>query len=467
MFGHGIARTFEAGLRQSEVELKRKLAIGLLSIGARKGLTAVLAIVLFCMSAKSADEPGQFPPLPALSESSIGEPAANLPESSEAEPFPAIPELPELESVTNPESAPATPPGSTFLSRETPLFARLRQALAMDQPTAGRISTGSGRFGLNGDVGYEADLEGPGMLDVVLPETTRRLRQRFTKSESDETPQDEGLPPTFLGRFNSLFFNHLLADPTLPFSIRNPGPDLVNFPNSAYTIERGHVYLETQPVQINGPTNSQAYNYSFGYLLRFGLTDRVEFRLFSNGITYQSAFRGNAGSGVGPIPAATGWSPLFIDFKVNFWEQRLRSLIPAMGLEVFMSTETGSQAFRTGVTYGINLLFDLNFAENWNLEWNIGVQPANANIPNLPDAVLPQLNAQWSLQRGITDNFAMFTHGYFNGAALPQFGGNSVVGLGAVYFLGDRWSVWGDYNVGLDKDRGPPFTYNIGFAFAY
>jgi|GEM_PF-5703121 len=455
------------GLRQTEVELKRIPAIGLLSKWARGWLRAAFTIGLCCTLSTSADDIGPLPPLPALSESSSAEPAPALPEAMKPTAFPPISPQPGLETATETETAPSTQAGSTFLSRDTPLFARLRQALAMDQPTAGRLSTGSGRFGLTGDVGYEADLEGPGMLDVVLPEATRTLRQRFARPESGESPQDEGLPPTFLERFNSLFFNHLLAEPTLPFSIRNPGPDLVNFPNSAYTIERGRVYIETQPVQINGPTNSQAYNYSFGYLFRFGLTDRVEFRLFSNGITYQSAFRGNAGSGIGPIPAATGWSPLFIDFKVNFWEQRLRSLMPAMGMEVFMSTETGSQAFRTGVSYGINLLFDLNFAENWNLEWNIGVQPANANIPNLPDAVLPQINAQWSLQRGITDNFAMYTHGYFNGSALPQFGGNTVMGLGAVYFLGDRRSVWVDYNVGLDKDRGPPFTYNIGFAYAF
>lgn len=354
-----------------------------------------------------------------------------------------------------------------YLSRETPLFARLRQAVDMDQPTTGRIFAGSGRFGQAGEFAYSASDEGPGLLDVILPETARSLRERFTPTEVEDPEAEEALPPTFLTRLNGLFFNHLLAEATLPFSIRNPGPDLANFPNSAYTIERGHVYLEMQPVQINGPTNAQAYNYSFGYLLRMGLTDRTEFRLYSNGITYESAFRGNASTGVGPTPAATGWSPLFVDFKVNLWEQRIRSLIPAMGIEAFMSTETGSQAFRTGVTYGINLLFDYNFGSGWNLEWNLGVQPSDANVPNLPDAVLPQFNAQWSLQRALTENLAVYTHGYYNGAALPQFGGHTVVGLGAIYFLDQRWSVWGDYNLGTDKANGPAFTYNIGFAYAY
>lgn len=355
-----------------------------------------------------------------------------------------------------------------YLSRETPLYLRFRQAMQAEQPTFGRPLAGSGRFGQSGAQEYGEIEEGPGFVDVLFPEMSRRLRERNNEEagEEEETPE-QPLPPTFFTRLNRLFLNQVLADATLPISIRNPGPDSANFPNSAYTLERGHIYIENQPVQINGPTDAQAFNYSYGYLLRFGLTDRVEFRLFSNGLTYQSAFQGNKSTGVGPSPASTGWSPLYVDFKINFWEQRIRSLVPAMGMEIYMSTATGSSNLQVGVAPAVNLLFDYNFGDGWNLEWNIGIQPANSNAPALGTIFVQQFSGQWSLQKAITDDLAIFTHGYFNGASLPQFGGNVVVGAGALYYVGDRWSVWGNYNVGLDKSSGPPFTYNIGFAYAF
>lgn len=434
---------------------------------ARKWLQVLIASFLTCSLASSNGAFAQLPPLPDPTDSPLLEGAAVPPSDAgyyEAESAPDASFVPDLD-----ESAAATDgsPQSTYLSRETPLFARLRQAISMEQPTLGRLYTGSGRFGFGGETAYDSELEGPGFVDVLFPETSRSLRERFAKPDSTAAEAETSLPSTFLSRLNGLFFNHLISDSTLPFSIRNPAPDQINFPNSAYTIERGHMYIETEPLQIVGPTNMNAYTYMFDYLIRFGLTDRVEFRLFSNGLTYEAAYKGNAYTGVGPSPAVTGASPLFIDFKINFWEQRLRSLMPAMGMEVFMSTETGSQAFRTGVSYGVNLLFDLNFGDGWNLEWNLGIQPDNINDPRMPDAVTPQFNFQWSVQKALTDNLAAYVHGYLNGAALPNYGGDEVIGAGLAYFIGKRWSVWGSYNVGLDSGAGPPFLYKMGIAYAY
>lgn len=355
-----------------------------------------------------------------------------------------------------------------YLSGATPLFQRFRQALQYDQPTSPRSPlTGAGRFGQSGPADYGEVEEGPGFLDVLLPEHTRRVRERYRDDDKGDGEPEEPLPPTFLTRLNQMFFNQILADATLPFSIRNPGPDSANFPNSAYTLERGHVYIETQPVQITGPSDTMAYNYSFGYLLRFGLTDRVEFRLISNGFTYESAFKGSKRSGVGPQPPASGWSPFGVDFKVNFWEQRIRSFVPAMGAEIILLTETGSDPFQNGVATAANLLFDYNFGRGWNLEWNIGIQPSSLNKPNLNYLYTQQFKAQWALQKSVTDNFAVYFHGYFGDAAFPKYGGNTVIGAGALYYIGKKWSVWGNYNVGVEKYVGPAFLYNIGLAYAF
>lgn len=434
---------------------------------ARKWLQVIFVSILTCYVAATNEAVAQLPPLPERTESPLlDSDVAQSPDEGFAETG-VGPSPTEGLNFGDGAAEYGESQQSTYLSRETPLFARLRQAISMEQPTLGRLNTGSGRFGFGGETAYDAEAEGPGFVDVLFPQTARSLRERFTKAEESEPDDEEILPPTFLSRLNGLFFNHLLADSTLPFSIRNPAPDQINFPNSAYTIERGHMYIETEPLQIVGPTNMNAYTYMFDYLIRFGLTDRVEFRLFSNGLTYEAAYKGNPYTGVGPSPAVTGASPIFIDFKINFWEQRLRSLMPAMGMEVFMSTETGSQSFRTGVSYGINLLFDLNFGDGWNLEWNLGIQPDNINDPRMPDAVTPQFNFQWSVQKALTDNLAAYVHGYLNGAALPNYGGDDVIGAGLAYFIGKRWSVWGSYNVGLDAGAGPPFLYKMGIAYAY
>lgn len=355
-----------------------------------------------------------------------------------------------------------------YLSGGTPLFQRFKQALQYDQPTSPRSPlTGAGRFGQAGPSDFGEVEEGPGFLDVLFPEHVRRIRERYSDDDEDAEEPEEPLPPTFLTRLNQMFFNQILADATLPFSIRNPGPDSANFPNSAYTLERGHVYFETQPVQVTGPSSTMAYNYSFGYLLRFGVTDRVEFRLISNGITYESAFKGNKRSGVGPQPAATGWSPLGVDFKVNFWEQRIRSFMPAMGAEIILLTETGADPFQNGVATSANLLFDYNFGRGWNLEWNIGIQPTSMNKPNLEYRYTQEFKAQWALQKAVTDDLAFYFHGYYGGALFPRYGGNTVIGAGALYYIGKKWSVWGNYNVGVEKYEGPAFLYNMGLAYAF
>lgn len=356
-----------------------------------------------------------------------------------------------------------------YLSGSAPFFERFREALDYDQPTWQRYPlTGSGRFGQANALDYGDIEEGPGFVDVLFPERSRSIRERVKSWDEDtgDAPPEEPLPPTLLTRLNKLFLNQVLADATLPFSIRNPGPDSANFPNSAYTLERGHVYIETQPVQVSGPTNMNASAYSWGYLLRFGLTDRVEFRLLSNGFTHQSAYEGNKQSGTGPQQAVSGWSPLGVDFKVNFWEQRIRSLVPAMGAELTLFTDTGSNYFQNGVAVAVNLLFDYNFGNGWNFEWNFGLQPSAFSETTANYDYIQQFTAQWSLQKAVTDDFSIYVQGYYGDSAAPRYGGSTVVGAGALYYIGKKWSVWGDYNVGLVKEIGPPYVYALGFAYA-
>ena len=81
--------------------------------------------------------------------------------------------------------------------------------------------------------------------------------------------------------------------------IREPGPDTANFPNSPFTLPQGRLYVETSPVFISGPSRGTPPTYNAEFLIRYGLTDRVELRLFGNGPTFE---RGRSGSnGFGPL----------------------------------------------------------------------------------------------------------------------------------------------------------------------
>ena len=138
----------------------------------------------------------------------------------------------------------------------------------------------------------------------------------------------------------------------MKIDIRDPDPDTANFPNGAYTLPKGRLYIENSPLGFYGASRNgyQPHTYQWEFLLRYGLTDNLEFRLFSNGLTYQAA--------QGKQPATTGFSPLAFDFKVNFWEENTRYHIPAMGVEMYIQTTFGSPAFNNGTQPSMNLLFD-------------------------------------------------------------------------------------------------------------
>ncbi len=113
--------------------------------------------------------------------------------------------------------------------------------------------------------------------------------------------------------------------------IRHPGPDISNFPDSPFTLRQGRFYLETSPVFLSGPSRGTPATFNSEFLLRYGLTDRVELRLFSNGPTFE---RGR--------DASNGMAPLAWDIKTNLWGENLEYHIPAVGLEVFLLTPSGS-----------------------------------------------------------------------------------------------------------------------------
>ncbi len=260
----------------------------------------------------------------------------------------------------------------------------------------------------------------------------------------------------FLGRkpIEEVYLWRSLADISLP------GPDLANFPNSSYTLPRGGVYLESSPVGFYGSSTISASQWSWEYLLRYGLTDNIEFRLFSNGL--------------GAMPGATGFSPLAFDAKAHLWAADWDWFNVSVGAETYIQTTSwlASPAFYSPLQYALNILVDHELPWGVSFEWNLGfVRQTN------PTRTLYLPTFQWAFQRNITDAIALFVQGYHNADALPRVPGAKpslapsyplmeALGLGGQWSLNQQIAFYGSYNWGLTRFT-PAYNANVGMAVSF
>ena len=239
-----------------------------------------------------------------------------------------------------------------------------------------------------------------------------------------------------------------------------PGPDLANFPNSSYTLPRGGVYLESSPVGFYGTSAISSSQWNWEYLLRYGLTDNLEFRLFSNGLT--------------AVPGATGFSPLAFDTKAHLWAADWDWFNVSVGAEAYIQTTSwlASPALYSPLQYAFNLLVDHELPWEVSFEWNLGfVRQTN------PTKTLYLPTFQWAFQRNITDDIALFVQGYHNADALPRLPGaklssapsypqQEAVGLGGQWSFNKQIAFYGSYNWGLTRFT-PSYNANFGVAVSF
>lgn len=259
----------------------------------------------------------------------------------------------------------------------------------------------------------------------------------------------------FLGRKPSEAFSlwRSLADVSLP------GPDLANYPNSSYTLPQGGLYLESSPAGFYGSSVISQSQWNWEYLLRYGVTDNIEIRLFSNGLTAESG--------------ATGFSPIAFDVKTHLWAAEWDWFNISLGAEAYVQTTSwlASPAFYNPLQYSFNLLIDHELPWGVSFEWNLGFVRES-----IADSVIYLPAFQWAFQRSVTDDIALFIQGYHNADALPRVPGPSsrlpsrpiqeAVGLGGQWSLNSRVAFYGSYNWGLTKYT-PSYNANIGFAVSF
>jgi hypothetical protein len=230
-------------------------------------------------------------------------------------------------------------------------------------------------------------------------------------------------------------------------SIRNPGPDMANFPNSAFTLPKNRAYAE-----IGGTYNSKKSDpeqYTLGYILRYGLTDDLELRLISDGLTITNTEE----------KKLTGISPQTFDIKYHLIDAPEDSLLPAVGIEALVQSTWSSPVYKGGTQGGFSVNFDHALPYDLALEYNVGF---NGQQLESGDSQY-QLALSWALQKNLTNDFAVFANGFTNtGAGLTS----TSIGAGAQWIVNNSLALFVNTSSGLTVTTPSLFSL-AGFAVAF
>lgn len=249
--------------------------------------------------------------------------------------------------------------------------------------------------------------------------------------------------------------------PSSGVTIRSPGPDLSNLPNSSYTLPKGGVYVEMIPLVLQGASNDSPKLYNCGILLRYGLTNFMEVQLYTLGFSVQGQ----------PQPT-TGFSPLTFETKIHLAEDSWKYFNYSLGFEAYVQTTWGSEAFDSGTQYALTMNVDHALPCDVALNWNLGFVVKDS--PTGEEVVEPSF--LWALQRDVINDLAVFIQGYINNESLPSSRPDGkttakdvteyAVGAGSQWTLNDRVALFGSYNVGLNQFT-PDYAGTLGFAVAF
>lgn len=184
--------------------------------------------------------------------------------------------------------------------------------------------------------------------------------------------------------------------------------ELASFPNSAATLPQGGWSVEWSTLSYTDGSGISSPMGSSEALIRYGLMDALEIRLYTQGVTAQW--------GANPT---VGFSPLTFDLKARLLEAMEEyPWLPAVAFETALQTQLlGTAAFNAGTqpTFTINVDQPLG---DFLFQYNVGtmkyMSPCN---PNQEDW---NLIFSWSVEREISKDLTLFVDGFYGSSVIPK-----------------------------------------------
>jgi len=239
------------------------------------------------------------------------------------------------------------------------------------------------------------------------------------------------------------------ANSQLP-SIRQPGPDTADLPDSPYAVPPGVVYAETSFTYFRIRTPA-AHDYTTATLIRIGLVENWELRLSSPGLIVRD----------GLPDSTTGFGPVTIGAKWHWWDEIQEQGIPGAGLIFQVTTRTGSDAFRPEIAEPASFLtFSHSLPWEMEFEWNLGLSLTKE------ESERTQLQGWllWAVSKELTPNLNLFVHGYI---LTPGFITDTeiVLGPGFIWFISERMALDASSVFGVTDDS--PTIARVGWSLAF
>ena len=235
-------------------------------------------------------------------------------------------------------------------------------------------------------------------------------------------------------------------------NIEDPGPDSADFPDSAFTVKPGVVFIETSltTASSKGP---RVHDYFTNTLIRVGLKKDWELRISSPGVIQE----------VGPGIDTTGVGAVTFGFKRHVWDEDKDGWLPAFGIIAQVKTPTGSNAFDNNAAEPtIFFNFDRSLPFEFDFEVNGGVSWLKADRGDR----FVQGSILWALGHEIAPHVEGFFHGFTNFPSEPGQNAEVVLGPGIMWAVSPRAMLDFSYNYGL-TNPSPHRLIRFGLSLAF